>query len=94
MEALRIRIEQKKKNFAFTWKNSYLPREVAIRIDVKVTPNGSQVYLDDQLRAENQKKSTWGLYPRGNEWRWIRDEVRQEVEYVTWWDTPVRPVLG
>ena len=78
-EALRVRIEQKKKNLAFTWKNSYLPREVAIRIDVKVTPNDSQVFLDDQLGAAEQRKTTWGLHPRGEEWRWVRDEVRVYV---------------
>ena len=94
MEALRVRIEQKKKNLAFTWKNSYLPREVAIRIDVKVTPNDSQVFLDDQLRAAEQRKTTWGLHPRGEGWRWIRDEVRVDVEHVTWWDAPARPVLA
>ena len=94
MEALRVRIEQKKKNLAFTWKNSYLPREVAIRIDVKVTPNDSQVFLDDQLRAAEQRKTTWGLHPRGEEWRWIRDEFRVDVEHVTWWDAPARPVLA
>ena len=79
---------------AFTWKNSYLPREVAIRIDFKVTPNDSQVFLDDQLRAAEQRKTTWGLHPRGEEWRWIRDEVRVDVEHVTWWDAPARPVLA
>ena len=96
MEALRVRIEQKKKNLAFTWKNSYLLREVAIRIDVKVTPNDSQVFLDDQLRAAEQRKTRapWGLHPRGEEWRWIRDEVRVDVEHVTWWDAPARPVLA
>ena len=94
METLRVRIEQKKKNFGFTWKNSHLPREVAIRIDVKVTPNDSQVFLDDQLRAAEQRKTTWGLHPRGEEWRWVRDEVRVDVEHITWWDAPVRPVLA
>ena len=93
MEALRVRIEQKKKNFGLTWKNSYLSREVAIRIaNVKVTPNDSQVFLDDQLRAAEQRKTTWGLHPE--EWRWVRDEVRVDVEHVTWWDAPVRPVLA
>ena len=70
MEALRVRIEQKKKNLAFTWKNSYLAREVAIRIDVKVTPNDSQVFLDDQLRAAEQRTTTWGLLFRDEERRW------------------------
>ena len=67
---------------------------MAIRIDVKVTPNDSQVFLDDQLRAAEQRKLTWGLYPRGEEWRWVRDEVRVDVEHVTWWDAPVRPVMN
>ena len=59
-----------------------------------MTPNDSQVFLDDQLRAERQKKSTWSLYPRDNDWRWVRDEVRMEVDHVTWWETRVRPVLA
>ena len=46
--------------------------------------------ISSELRTKS--KTTWGLHPRGEEWRWIRDEVRVDVEHVAWWDAPARPV--
>ena len=39
-------------------------------------------------------QGSWSLHPRDNDWRWVRDEVRLDVDHVTWWETPVRPVLA
>ena len=59
MEPLRLRVEDKGKNFAFKSKNSHLLKEVAIRIDSKVAANDTAVFLDPQLRAAGQVKNTW-----------------------------------
>ena len=49
-----------------------------MRIDVKMSPNDTSVYLDDPFRPAS------GLSTKMEEWRW-------ETDHTTWWDPPGNP---
>ena len=92
MLALRSRIEAKKKNFSISEDNEEVRLPKSVRLEVKVLPSDTAVYLDQRTRSG--VKNVHVLEPQGGGWTWRQAQHRARPEVNIAFEKEARPQLA
>ena len=92
MLALRSRIEAKKKNFSISEDNEEVRLPGSVRLEVKVLPSDTAVYLDQRTRSG--VKNVHVLEPQGGGWTWRQAQHRARPEVNMAFEKEARPQLA
>ena len=92
MLALRSRIEAKKKNFSISEDNEEVRLPGSVRLEVKVLPSDTAVYLDHRTRSG--VKNVHVLEPQGGGWTWRQAQHRARPEVNIAFAKEARPQIA
>ena len=92
MLALRSRIEAKKKNFSISEDNEEVRLPGSVRLEIKVLPSDTAVYLDQRTRSG--VKNVHVLEPQGGGWTWRQAQHRARPEVNIAFEKEARPQLA
>ena len=92
MLALRSRIEVKKKNFSISEDNEEVRLPGSVRLEVKVLPSDTAVYLDHRTRSG--VKNVHVLEPQGGGWTWRQAQHRARPDVNIAFAKEARPQIA
>ena len=92
MLALRSRIEAKKKNFSISEDNEEVRLPGSVRLEVKVLPSDTAVFLDQRTRSG--VKNVHVLEPQGGGWAWREAQHRARPDVNIAFAKEARPQIA